>query len=55
MKYHILFSRKNSKNIVSLSSAESAHSVISVNIYSYGICWAYMFKGAFSHVKAQNH
>ena len=30
MKCQILFSRKNKKNIISLSSAESAHSVILV-------------------------
>ena len=32
MKCQILFSRKNKKYITSLSSAESAHSVLSVNI-----------------------
>ena len=31
MKCHILFSRKNKKNIISLLSAVSAHIVISVN------------------------
>ena len=31
MKCHIQFSRKNKKNINYLSSAESAHSVVSVN------------------------
>ena len=31
MKCQILFSRKNKKNVISLSSAEHAHSVISVN------------------------
>ena len=31
MKCHILFSRKNKKNIINLLSAESAHSVVSVN------------------------
>ena len=34
MKCQILFSRKNKKNIVSLSSAESAYSVVSVNAFS---------------------
>ena len=32
MKCQILFSRKNKKNIIRLSSAESAHSVVSVNL-----------------------
>ena len=32
MKFQILFSRKNSKNIISLSSAEFAHSMVSGNI-----------------------
>ena len=32
MKCRILFSRKSKKNIISLSSAESAHSMVSVNI-----------------------
>ena len=31
MKCQILFSRKNKKNIISLSSAEFAHSIESVN------------------------
>ena len=31
MKCQILFSRKNKKNIICLSSAESAHSMVSVN------------------------
>ena len=31
MKCQILFSRKNKKIIISLSSAESAHRVVSVN------------------------
>ena len=31
MKCQILFSRKNKKNITNLSSAESAHSMVSVN------------------------
>ena len=30
MKCHILFSRKNRENIISLLSAESAHSVVSI-------------------------
>ena len=30
MKCQILFSRKNKKNIISLSSAESAHKVVSL-------------------------
>ena len=30
MKCHILFSMENKKNIISLSSAESAHSLVSV-------------------------
>ena len=30
MKCQILFSRKNKKNIANLSSAESAHSIVSV-------------------------
>ena len=30
MKCHILFSRKSKKNIVSLSSAEFAHGMVSV-------------------------
>ena len=34
MKCQILFSRENKKNIISLSSAESAHSVVSVNTVS---------------------
>ena len=29
MKYQILFARKNKKHITNLSSAESAHSVVS--------------------------
>ena len=33
MKCQILFSRKNKKSIISLSSAEFAHSMISVNTY----------------------
>ena len=33
MKCQILFSRKNKKNI-SLSSAESAHSMVSANVHS---------------------
>ena len=33
MKCQILFSKKNKKNIVSLSSAESAQNMISVNNY----------------------
>ena len=32
MKYQILFSRKNKENIISLSSAESAHRVVSIKI-----------------------
>ena len=32
MKYQILFSRKNKKNIISLSSAESGHSMVSVKL-----------------------
>ena len=32
MKCQILFSRKNKKNITSLSSVESAHSIVSVRI-----------------------
>ena len=32
MKCQILFSRKNKKNIISLSSAESAHSVVSAKV-----------------------
>ena len=32
MKCQILFSRKNNKNIISLSSAEFADSIVSVNI-----------------------
>ena len=35
MKSQILFSMKNKKNIINLSSAESAHSVVSVN---YTLC-----------------
>ena len=35
MKCQILFSWKNKKNIIGLSSAESAHSVVSVNNYNY--------------------
>ena len=31
MKCQVLFSRKNKKNITSLSSAEFAHSMVSVN------------------------
>ena len=31
MKYQILFSKKNKKNIISLLAVESAHSVVSVN------------------------
>ena len=30
MKYQIIFFRKNKKNIISLSSAEFAHSMVSV-------------------------
>ena len=33
MKYQILFSRKNKKNIISLSSAEFAHNMVSDNLY----------------------
>ena len=33
MKCLVLFSRKNKKNINNLSSAESAHNVVSVKIY----------------------
>ena len=32
MKCQILFSRINKKNIISLSSAESAHSLVSVEV-----------------------
>ena len=32
MKCHILFSSKNKKNITNLSSAESVHSVVCVNL-----------------------
>ena len=31
MKCHILFSKKNKKNIISLSSAEFAHSMVSAS------------------------
>ena len=31
MKCQILFSRKNKKNVMSLSPAETAHSLVSVN------------------------
>ena len=31
MKCHILFSRKNKKNIINLSSAENAQRVVKVN------------------------
>ena len=31
MKYQILFSKKNKKNVMNLSSAESADSMVSVN------------------------
>ena len=33
MKCQILFSRKNKKNITNLSSADSAHSLVSVNLH----------------------
>ena len=33
MRCQILFSRKNKKNIISLSSAESAHGMVSINLY----------------------
>ena len=33
MKHQILFSRKNKKNMISLSSAEFAHSKVSVNSF----------------------
>ena len=35
MKCQILFSGKNKKNIINLSSAESAHSVLIVKAYKY--------------------
>ena len=35
MKCQILFSRKNKKNIISLSSAKFAHSMVSVPIRLY--------------------
>ena len=34
MKCHILFSGKNKKNIISLSSAENAQRVVKVNLFS---------------------
>ena len=34
MKHQIIFSRKNKKPIISLSSAESAHSLVSVKALS---------------------
>ena len=33
MKCQILFSGKNKKNLINLLSAESAHSVLSVNVF----------------------
>ena len=39
MKCQILFSRKNKKNITNLSSAESAHSLVSVNLDQDHLLW----------------
>ena len=36
MKYHTLFLGKNVKNIVSLTSAETAHSMMSVKVHLTG-------------------
>ena len=35
MKCQIIFSRKNKKNILDLSSAESAHSMVTVKLSEY--------------------
>ena len=48
MKNQILFSRKNKKNISNLLSAESAHSVPSVNMRLTGILFTFRNKIQFT-------
>ena len=47
MKCQILFSRKNEKNITSLSSAEFVHSMVSVNEATYLLCFRHLSESLF--------
>ena len=52
MKCQILFSRKSKKNITNLSSAESTHSVVSVNIcmLKLNLKYKYLYKFLLSEI-----